>query len=89
MPQRRFFRKGPPEARTHHIHMVEEKSEFWERHLLFRDYLRTHTDVAQQYFQLKKELATKYGLDREAYAEAKTPFIESVLARAHTSKLTH
>ena len=57
IPERRFFRKGPPEARTHHIHMIELTSEFWGRHLLFRDYLRTHPEAAQQYYQLKKELA--------------------------------
>ncbi len=89
LPERRFFRKGPPEARTHHIHMIELTSEFWERHLLFRDYLRSHPDVAQQYYKLKKELADRYGSDREAYADAKTPFIESVLAMAHVDESIH
>lgn len=86
MPERRFFRKGPPEERTYHIHMIELTSEFWERHLLFRDYLRTHPEVAQQYYQLKKELAARYGSDREAYAEAKTPFIESIVAKSRTAE---
>jgi len=44
IPERRYFRKprtrqGP---RTHHLHIVELTSDFWRRHLLFRDYLRTH-----------------------------------------------
>lgn len=82
MPERRYFRKGPPTARTHHVHMVETTSDFWERHLLFRDYLRSHPDVARQYFLLKKELAERYGSDREGYAEAKTAFIRSVEATA-------
>ena len=86
IPERRFFRKGPPEARTHHIHMIELTSEFWERHLLFRDYLRSHPDVAQQYYQLKKELAARYGSDREAYAGAKTPFIESIVAKSRATR---
>lgn len=86
MPERRFFRKGPPEERTYHIHMIELTSEFWERHLLFRDYLRTHPEVAQQYYQLKKELAARYGSDREAYAEAKTPFIESIVAKSRATR---
>ncbi|MGB2799389.1 MAG: GrpB family protein [Dehalococcoidia bacterium] len=86
IPARRFFRKGPPEARTHHIHMIELTSEFCERHLMFRDYLRTHPEAAQQYYKLKKELAARYGSDREAYAEAKTPFIESIVAKSRAAR---
>jgi len=86
LPERRFFRKGLPEARIHHIHMIELTSDFWERHLLFRDYLRTHPEVAQQYYRLKKELAARYGSDREAYAEAKTPFIESIVAKSRATR---
>lgn len=84
IPERRFFRKGPSDVPNQHfhLHMVERTSDFWKRHLLFRDFLRAHPDVAQQYFQLKKELAAKYGRDREGYTEAKTAFIESVVARA-------
>jgi len=36
IPDRRFFRKGPDEARSHHIHMVERASKFWEDHITFR-----------------------------------------------------
>lgn len=86
MPERRYFRKGSPGARSHHIHMVELTSDFWERHLLFRDFLRAHPEVAEKYYDLKKGLATKYGEDREGYTEAKTTFIEGVVARARTSK---
>lgn len=85
-PERRFFHKGSPGAWTHHIHMVELTSDFWERHRLFRDFLRSHPEVAGQYYQLKKELAAKYGEDREGYTEAKTPFIEPVVARARVER---
>jgi GrpB-like predicted nucleotidyltransferase (UPF0157 family) len=82
LPERRYFHKGPPEARTFHLHMVERTSEFWERHLLFRDFLRAHPDEAREYFRLKKELAARFGRDREGYTEAKTAFIEGIVARA-------
>ena len=82
LPERRYFRKGPPGARTYHVHMVELTSDFWERHLLFRDFLRTHPEVAGQYYQLKKELAAKYSSDHEGYTEAKKTFIESIITRA-------
>ena len=81
MPQRRYFDKGSAEARIH-LHMVELASEFWQRHLLFRDFLRDHPQVAQEYEQLKRELAAGYGSDRVGYTEAKTSFIRSVEARA-------
>jgi GrpB-like predicted nucleotidyltransferase (UPF0157 family) len=83
MPERRFFRKGePPEEQHYHLHMVERGSEFWKRHLAFRDYLRTHPETSRQYCELKKKLASEYGSDREGYTEAKTSFIESTVAKA-------
>ena len=36
-PERRYFRKGPTESRTHHLHMVETSSGFFRNHILFRD----------------------------------------------------
>jgi len=89
IPERRFFNKGrPPEEQHYHLHMVEIGSEFWKRHLLFRDYLRTNPNVAQRYNQLKKELASKYGSNREAYTKAKTSFIQSVVVKAERAKST-
>lgn len=82
-PEERYFRKGqPPKEQHYHLHMVELTSDFWKRHLLFRDYLRTHPKTSQEYYELKKRLASKYGLDREGYTKAKTSFIESIVARA-------
>jgi GrpB-like predicted nucleotidyltransferase (UPF0157 family) len=58
----------------------------WERQLRFRDFLRTHPDEAKRYCALKKELAERFRLDREAYTEAKAEFIESVVARARAER---
>ena len=77
-PGRYYFRKGNP--RSHQLHMDEHGSEFWQRHILFRDLLRKRPAVALEYAALKKELAVRYRTDRIAYMEAKTPFIESALA---------
>ena len=79
IPGRYYFRKGNP--RSHHLHMVQHGTEFWQRHLLFRDLLRERPAVAQEYASLKKELALQYRTDRLAYTEAKTPFIDAALAR--------
>lgn len=82
IPDRRYFHKGePPREQHYHLHMAELKSEFWKRHLLFRDYLRAHPKIAKEYEKLKKQLAVEYGLNREGYTEAKTPFIKSIVAK--------
>jgi GrpB-like predicted nucleotidyltransferase (UPF0157 family) len=87
IPERRYFRKGPSNVpnKHYHLHMVEYDSDFWRRHLLFRDFLRAHPHAAREYHRLKKELAAKYRLNREAYTEAKTSFIESIVAKANRS----
>ena len=80
------LRKGRAGARTHHLHMVEYGGDFWERHVLFRDYLRAHPEVARQYEELKRDLADRYGRDREGYTDAKTAFIKGVEAVARGLK---
>lgn len=82
IPGRLFFARPIPRPRTHHLHMVEHCSSFWVRHLLFRDYLRAHSEEAHAYYELKLRLAARFGADVEAYTEAKTEFIRSVEAKA-------
>jgi len=72
-----YFVKGEP--RSHHLHMVEMGSDFWRSHLLFRDYLRENQTIAEEYENLKKELAKRYAENREAYSNGKAAFIENVL----------
>lgn len=83
--ERMFLVKGlPPNGpRTHHLHMVEPTSAEWER-VLFRDYLRAHPDEAQQYAQLKHQLAAQFPYDREAYTDGKASYIVAVMAKART-----
>jgi len=64
---------------VYHLHLVKENSRHFEDYILFRDYLRTHPDVAAKYYKLKKKLAEKHRHDRDAYTESKTTFIRSVL----------
>jgi GrpB-like predicted nucleotidyltransferase (UPF0157 family) len=75
-----FMWKGAP--RTHHLHIVEYAT--WEhyRHLLFRDYLRQHPDVARQYEDVKLKLADAFVSNRPAYTKGKTAFIKSIVAFA-------
>ena len=80
IPGRHYFRRGMP--RTHQIHAVQVNSEFWKRHILFRDFLRTHPDAARQYEALKRDLAIKFRYDRDRYTDSKAPLIEQLLVQA-------
>ena len=80
IPGRNYFRKGVP--RTHHVHLFSWSSELWRDHLLFRDYLRAHPEIAREYETIKRELATMYLQDKEQYTDAKGPFVRSIVRRA-------
>jgi GrpB-like predicted nucleotidyltransferase (UPF0157 family) len=82
MPYRRFFTKEKNSVRTHQIHMVAYKSTFWIRHLQFRDYLRAHSEIAEEYAALKRQLAEQDWESVNDYADAKTDFIRRIEAAA-------
>ena len=80
---RMFFVKGMPpfgSKRSHHVHITEPTGELWHR-LAFRDYLRAHPDEAATYERLKKQLAVEHQTDREAYTDAKSVYVESVMRK--------
>ena len=82
-PLRRFFRKDDAHGvRTHHIHMVEIDSDWWDRHLLFRDFLRAHPEARRAYEAHKRALAEREWETGSEYAEAKTGFISKVTEQA-------
>ena len=73
-----WFCKPSLAFRTHHLHLVPMGSPQWTGPIAFRDYLRTHAAVAAEYAALKRRLAQEHQFDREAYTEAKHPFIRRV-----------
>jgi GrpB-like predicted nucleotidyltransferase (UPF0157 family) len=77
-----WFCKPSPELRTHHLHLVPFQSRLWIERIAFRDYLRGHAKAAAEYADLKRQLAEKYRFDREAYTDAKAPFILKTLELA-------
>jgi GrpB-like predicted nucleotidyltransferase (UPF0157 family) len=80
---RRYFRKNSKEgARTHQIHAFAGGAPEIDRHLAFRDYLRGHPDEAQQYENLKLELARHFITDTASYTDGKTEFIREIERRA-------
>jgi GrpB-like predicted nucleotidyltransferase (UPF0157 family) len=76
-----WFGKPSPAFRTHHLHLVPFRSPLWIERLAFRDCLRCSPAVAAEYAALKQSLAQRYEFDREAYTEAKGPFVQQVLSR--------
>lgn len=82
LPNRRYFQKGDASGnRTHQIHLVNYPSAWWERHLLFRNYLRKNADKAKQYEAHKLLLAQQFD-DTMPYSIAKTAFCESINQQA-------
>ncbi|MDN7245646.1 GrpB family protein [Planococcus shenhongbingii] len=70
IPGRRYFQKGGND-RTHHLHIYQIDSPEIERHLAFRDYLRTHSDVMKEYGGLKRRLSRQFPYDIESYIRGK------------------
>lgn len=77
-----WFCKPSPEFRTHHLHLVPAGSALWRERLAFRDALRADPQLRIEYQTLKLRLASQHRQDREAYTEAKSPFVAKVL-QAH------
>ena len=73
-------------SRTHNLHVVEVGGDFWNDRIVFRNYLRSHPEAADEYARFKHVLAERFRDDREAYTRAKTDFISAMLERARASR---
>lgn len=74
-----FFRTNP---RNRHLRVVTFDGEEWRTCLLFRDYLRAHSGIAEDYAALKRELARQHRYDRGRYGDGKDAFIMAILRQA-------
>jgi GrpB-like predicted nucleotidyltransferase (UPF0157 family) len=72
--------RGRP--RAYHVHLVETDGALWRDYLGFRDYLREHAEAARRFAELKRSLAARFPRDREAYMNAKSPFVQELLRLA-------
>jgi len=84
IPRRHFFILGRP--RTHHVHMNEATSLDLRWQIAFRDYLRSHPDVAEEYRSLKLRLAGEFPTDLTSYSSGKSEFIANVLHLASSEQ---
>ena len=76
-----WFCKPSYRERTHHLHLVPAGSAPWLEALAFRDALRREPATAAEYEALKRRLAIEFRYDREAYTQAKGPFVKQVVRR--------
>jgi len=71
-----------PEARTHHLQVVEGEHPHARALLAFRDVLRRDAGLRRDYARLKEQLAAQHPDSRNAYTNAKGAFINQVLWQA-------
>jgi GrpB-like predicted nucleotidyltransferase (UPF0157 family) len=76
---RLWFLRPRPEARTHHLHVIEHGHPAAHAERAFRDALRSDPALRDAYAALKDRLAARHRTDRNAYTEAKSDFIRAVL----------
>ncbi len=79
---RRYFNKLAGEMHLFHLHAFESGHPGIANHLVFRDYLRAHPDVASEYAELKQRLAKEYTFNAPAYTAGKADFINEVMKKA-------
>ncbi len=73
-----FKYSGKEHLMDHHLYVCPEDSRELKRHVLFRDYLRSHPDAVQAYSQIKKEAAELYPHDIDNYINHKGVMIEKI-----------
>ena len=71
----------------HHLYVCSVDNEEYKRHILFRDYLRSHDEARDKYNQIKEEILTKVGVDNRAgYVQMKEDeyrdFFEDIIEKA-------
>lgn len=78
---KRHVRESTGSPRTQ-IHIRKIGSWSQQFALLFRDYIRVHPSAANQYAEVKRQLADQYRHDRVGYNVAKGPFIWETMRAA-------
>ena len=79
---RLWFLRPSTSARTHHLQLIQYDHPNLRALIVFRDALRQDGSLREAYVSLKEDLARKHQSDRNAYSNAKTEFVQSVLDAA-------
>ena len=76
-----FGYSDKPHLRKHHLYVCPQDSGELKRHIVFRDFLRSHPEAAAEYGAVKEEGARRYPEDIDGYIAWKTPCIEALYAQ--------
>jgi GrpB-like predicted nucleotidyltransferase (UPF0157 family) len=76
---RLWFLRPRPETRTHHLQIIRHDHPNLRALIAFRDALRRDPKAREAYSSLKEDLSSKHPSDRNAYSNAKTEFVQSIL----------
>jgi GrpB-like predicted nucleotidyltransferase (UPF0157 family) len=79
---RLWFLRPQPEARTHHLQVMEHDDPHARALIAFRDTLRAEAGPRIRYAGLKNQLARQHRGNRNAYTNAKDEFVAEVLRTA-------
>ena len=81
IPDREAFGyKGKLHLQKHHLYVCPLESRELQRHITFRDFLRTHPNAVAQYSKIKEEAARLYPNDIDGYMAHKAPCIAELYA---------
>jgi GrpB-like predicted nucleotidyltransferase (UPF0157 family) len=83
--ERHLFRKGNP-TEFHLSIAYADQGGFWERQILFRDYLKQHPETREEYAALKSRLLTQDPTAMNSYIAGKSEFVKKVLELAEAEK---
>lgn len=88
--ERLFFRIDLPDAQEgiqrYHVHCTAADSQEWKSLIFFRDYLRTHPEVAREYATIKQWAVQESAGDGEKYRLLKKALIVAILKQQHRTR---
>lgn len=73
-----FRYHGTQSLKNHHLYVCPKNSEELHRHIVFRDYLRTHPQAVLEYSMIKEESAALYPSSIDQYMAHKSSCIEKL-----------
>ena len=73
-----FRYENKPHLQKHHLYVCPQSSAELNRHITFRNYLRSHPQAAARYGAVKAEAAALYPNDIDAYIAHKAPCIAEI-----------
>lgn len=79
IPNREAFKYSEkPHLQKHHLYVCPQDSEELHRHIIFRDFLRSHPEAVSKYGQTKEMAAKLFPNDIDGYIRYKSPCIEEL-----------